>query len=568
MGRKKRLCLKNKINRGSHGTHTPTGVGGFLDPTPDPPPVKRTKKLPTPETPRFTETKTTMCDSGTQTDNPPSRVDASVQTDPITLDQPIARFLQDALVEKNEKLSHLENTMATLFPADAPSVPFLLSYPLMCLLVLNLRFALHTLFSPNTNSRKRFVQVLLSGLESSKNLLATILGFSSKTIQRSFKLPPAPKLSLIGLKVKRLARKSPIPQQAFRDAKRILDVLAPVKSGKTYRVVTCSLGFLYEQYRALASQTSSFPSISYRTFIGKVLDIKNNYVHFERNPDFCPLCREFDVLQLEVSPTPTQAAKIQLLQEHQRIAKCQWKVYHKILGELVTNPTFCLVVQDFNQQHSGMSLQTQVLTLVVYAAPNGYLERHYYNYFLPANQSNNLTAVIACHRDFFFNPHNSVVANATHIDIFNDGGPKHFKLTGYLAHMSAVSAALTQQQRPKTITQHYFASYHGSGPADAVASHIKRKIHFIRANNRHNISSVQEMATLCGEIESTDKAIAVVIPPELHEEEASVSVETYTGIKKFHKATFALGLVVSLWVDSSSVTPTLCKALQATGVLL
>jgi len=181
-------------------------------------------------------------------------------------------------------------------------------------------------------------------------------------------------------------------------------------------------------------------------------------------------------------------------------------------------------------------LQTQVLTLVVYAAPNGYLERHYYNYFLPVNQSNNLTAVIACHRDFFFNPHNSVVANATHIDIFNDGGPKHFKLTGYLAHMSAVSAALTQQQRPKTITQHYFASYHGSGPADAVASHIKRKIHFIRANNRHNISSVQEMAT--------------------------------TGIKKFHKATFALGLVVSLWVDSSSVTPTLCKALQATGVLL
>jgi hypothetical protein len=50
-----------------------------------------------------------------------------------------------------------------------------------------------------------------------------------------------------------------------------------------------------------------------------------------------------------------------------------------------------------------MSLQTQVLTLVAYGAPLGYLERHYFNYFLPKEQTNNLTAVIACHRDFFTN---------------------------------------------------------------------------------------------------------------------------------------------------------------------
>jgi hypothetical protein len=57
--------------------------------------------------------------------------------------------------------------------------------------------------------------------------------------------------------------------------------------------------------------------------------------------------------------------------------------------------------------------------------------------------------------------------------VFNDGGLKHFKLTGYLAHMSLVAAAL--QTRSVTLTQHHFASYHASGPADAVASHMKKK---------------------------------------------------------------------------------------------
>jgi hypothetical protein len=233
---------------------------------------------------------------------------------------------------------------------------------------------------------------------------------------------------------------------------------------------------------------------------------------------------------------------------------------------LLSHPSYRLVNQDFNQQHANTSLQTQVLTLVAYGAPSGTLERHYYNYFLPVNQSNNLTAVIACHRDFFFNGDNIFISTASHFDLFNDGGPKHFKLTGYLALMSAISVALSLQS--KSLTQHYFASYHGSGPADAVASHMKRKIHNIRANYRHNPKSVQEMAQLCSQIANTDKSLAIAIPPELLQEERNVHVQTFTGIKSYHKATFAPNQSVSLWIDSSSIDPTLSKALGATGILL
>jgi hypothetical protein len=119
-----------------------------------------------------------------------------------------------------------------------------------------------------------------------------------------------------------------------------------------------------------------------------------------------------------------------------------------------------------------------------------------------------------------------------------------------------------------TIVQHYFASYHGSGPADAVASHLKRKLHNIRANFRHNAASVEEMAQLCAQIENSDLSLAIQILPELLLEEAAVHVDTFAGIKKYHKATFASNQVVSLWTDSVTQVPSLIKPLGAQGILI
>jgi hypothetical protein len=167
---------------------------------------------------------------------------------------------------------------------------------------------------------------------------------------------------------------------------------------------------------------------------------------------------------------------------------------------------------------------------------------------------------------FFFADDNIFISTATHFDVFNDGGPKHFKLTGYLAHISAIFAALSPKS--KSLTQHYFAPYHGSGPADAVASHMRRKIRNIRANYRHNPKSVQEMAQLCAQISNTDKSLAIAIPPELLQEEMNVHVQTFTGIRSYHKATFAPDQTVTLWIDSSATEPALSKALGATGILL
>jgi len=247
---------------------------------------------------------------------------------------------------------------------------------------------------------------------------------------------------------------------------------------------------------------------------------------------------ELDELELtpETERTEEQARRVAFLQEHIRIAQTQWDAYHSAMKDLVDNPSRRLIVQDFNQQHGNQSLQTQVLSIVVYGAPHGSVERHYYNYFLPVQQSNNLTAVIACHRDLFLNPANTFIAEATHFDVFNDGGPKHFKLTGYLAHMAEISNRL--RERNVSTVQHYFASYHGSGPADAVASHLKRKIKVTREEFHKSPQTVQDMARICSSIANTDKAAALVMPTDLLDAESHVEVRTLAGIKSYHKVTF------------------------------
>jgi hypothetical protein len=568
MPRHTKLSVSRKKARKQRHYWGSTSVAGFLETPPDPPPV----------TPRIysSVTSSSLVETGTQTlslkttytqTEHRAMVDKEVQVSSM---EPQLSFFKDMLSLAQHKLLALEQY---LFCSQECSktffAPFLLPYSLMAILILNLRKALHSIFLQNTNFRRLFLHYLCQGFQSDLSLLASILGFAEKTLQRALKEEITQSTPLIGETVAKKQRKTRIRPAVLADARKILDVLAPVKSGKVFRVVSCTLNFLYEQYRGSATQLHpKYRPVSYSFFIDKILDVKHNYVHFENNPDFCPLCRDKDELELipTANRTTDQNHRLTLLQGHDRMARCQWKAYHQIMEGLVNNPNHRIVVQDFNQQHANTSLQTQVLTLVAYGAPSGYLERHYYNYFLPKEQSNNITAVIACHRNFFQNPQLSFIFQATHIDVFNDGGPKHFKLTGYLAHMAKMAELLAL--RNTTIVQHYFASYHGSGPADAVASHMKRKLRNIRANFRHNPASVKEMAQICADIENTDLSCAITVPPELLLEESQIAVDTFDGIKAHHKATFGANQVVALWTDSICSSPAVVKALDARGILI
>jgi len=269
------LSISRKRAATKRKTWRPTSVRGFIEPAPAIPSVKWRKEKsqkkdkgpsqtiaqPQATTSVAAACSSTQTDASTQTYSTTS--DASTQTDvaPGAVDS----FLHESLISSQQALTQLKEN---LFPASiAHALPFLLPYQLMCLVVLNIRHALHSMFTQNTGLRRKFINIIATGVD--RKILAPILGFSQKTFQRALHPLRSSKPSLIGLRIKGQERKSKLDPAAIADARKILDVLAPVKSGKVFRVVSCPLNYLYEQYHALASQINRLRPVSYSYFIGK-----------------------------------------------------------------------------------------------------------------------------------------------------------------------------------------------------------------------------------------------------------------------------------------------------------
>jgi len=179
--------------------------------------------------------------------------DASTQTDLGSLDYNV-QFLSQTLAGRNSRLK-------TLFPTNdeeafSSHIQYLLPYNLITTLVLNLVTALHTLFCQDTPFRRLFLKILCTNI-GAKDLetVASFLRFSEKTLRRS-KRSFVPNIqSVIGRTLLKVKRKCRVHTSDIDTAKGILDTLAPIKSGHDYRVVTCTLQYLYQRYTGLAKSS-------------------------------------------------------------------------------------------------------------------------------------------------------------------------------------------------------------------------------------------------------------------------------------------------------------------------
>jgi hypothetical protein len=251
-------------------------------------------------------------------------------------------------------------------------------------LVQNLATVLFAGYAPNTSERRLLVGKITQGLH--EGLCAKLLGVSPKMIQRGRRDVAARPEVLLG---------SPQPKQKrqrmdinrHKLAMALLDILAPVQSGHPWRVVRTTEDHLYKQYLTLVQAFPGQQPISKSYFIKCVLDKKHNRVHHENSPDFCPLCSRREELFYKTNKTTSELQELNDLNEHVRKKNVQWRVYHSTMAQLVHNPGMRLIVQDFNKQETNTT-EMQVLTIVVYEASSGALERHYFHYFLPPGVTN------------------------------------------------------------------------------------------------------------------------------------------------------------------------------------
>jgi len=172
----------------------------------------------------------TTVDVATQTDAN-TFSSASTQTDPLA-NSSVQGFYSESLTAARSEIVRLQEQLSFfetwLFGDEtAISGPFIgLTVFEMNQLALNVRYLLHHNFVQNTPLRKLVLSVLQTNVNPQR--LSIALDFNIKTLQRSLRQSP---VTVIGKNVSH-KKKCWVHPRALADATRILDVLAPVKSGK------------------------------------------------------------------------------------------------------------------------------------------------------------------------------------------------------------------------------------------------------------------------------------------------------------------------------------------------
>jgi hypothetical protein len=319
-------------------------------------------------------------------------------------------------------------------------------------------------FAPNSHDGQVLAAMLCSGVPAAHGLvaqtdkqqprvtramIAQVLGSSVRRIERGLALLRSNPDTLLG-QPQPVQKRQRVEPARHDLALHLLDSLAPIQSGRDWRVIRCTEDHLYMQYLGLLNDVApGQKAVSKAYFINRVLDKKHNNVRHENNPALCPLCERKTVLEAKPEKSSEEMTELFDLQLHSLLKQIQWAEYHKIMSQLESNRDLRLIVQDFNKQEASSEVNIQVLTIVLYEASLGPLNRHYFHYLLPVGVSNDIKAVIACHRLFFQEP---LIQSAKEHSFWNDGGPKHFKLTANLAHLWALAAT-----NPRCVIKQHFS---------------------------------------------------------------------------------------------------------------
>jgi len=211
-------------------------------------------------------------------------------------------------------------------------------------------------------------------------------------------------------------------------------------------------------------------------------------------------------------------------ESHHAIAKIQHQANKQQKEDLVNNKKTdtIIITQDFTQlvPQTGFN-QDLIQTFHTYdeQAPDK-IRKRYHHYVGEGDTKNDIFFVIAVWEHIFKN--NLIPQHITTIHIWSDGGPKHFKITACMYYFS-----LLAHRFKKTITYHFYQSYHGHNICDAAASHAKKQISEQQRNNDELFYVATDLAE---SINTLNYHIAQVAPPI---NIAPLTIKTMDGIKSF-----------------------------------
>jgi hypothetical protein len=184
-----------------------------------------------------------------------------------------------------------------------------------------------------------------------------------------------------------------------------------------------------------------------------------------------------------------------------------------------------LVVQDFTCVEFSSS-NRQVMCICLYTKEEEEIISRYITFVAKSSDDKNdikfvVAAWIQMVLQGIFEPYKS-------IEIWSDGGPKHFKITA-----SIVFFGTLQNYFNKKITYNFFTSYHGHSVCDTMASHMKRKLRTEMIKWDLFINTSEELLEIINKINGYENHII-----DFEGVIQDTKCGTLHGIRRYHKFKF------------------------------
>ena len=225
--------------------------------------------------------------------------------------------------------------------------------------------------------------------------------------------------------------------------------------------------------------------ISFSTFRLKILHTRN--IHRETKVEFCGYCRKLDSLDIDESEYPSiikgehgtwdpdekfqvdglqKLVKLSKLISHSDNIPRQFRYYKNMKASLTDEKSKAVIVQDFSQLELHNSF-FQDLIISIYET-NSQAPQNYHFIAPYSNIKNDIRFVIQAWIQLF----NLKVLSHKEIEIWSDGGPKHFKISSCMYFFSLLNSLLPSTE----IYYNFFVSNHGQSVCDGAAAHLKNEI--------------------------------------------------------------------------------------------
>jgi len=356
----------------------------------------------------------------------------------------------------------------------------------------------------NSPYRRPLLAYLMDGLDGS--LVMEYFGISKRTLDRIMEEPGN---KLVETKYSVNVKRKRVTEQQLAEIQKILDDILPTQSGREWRVQEETNKRVYENYLA---QVENGTAVSKTFFIYKVL--KGEKIHHSNHPSFCPLCERYEA--------GDRTLEIIRHKELIPIQRGQYSLEKKQIGSGVWKTT-ALVTQDFTQiQFDGGFTQDLIICIYTHnSMESDGLERTYRHFVGNTLDKNGISFVVGCWKvlleEEWFN-------EMTRVNIWSDGGPKHFKISANIRFLLSLQHA----QPDREWSYSFFPSYHGCSVCDGVASHIKQAVNREMRDEHKAIRTPEEVVVVGNKLKHHEVSLATLTSSNL-------DANTLKGIKRYHK---------------------------------